>query len=143
MEKLLRKLISIRGSWVDAFLAPAQDPRRVPGAAYSHAPEPLAMEPGVDVQGAGEAITILSYVGGSGGEVVVRVGSKEIKSKMQKQAIEDMGLFVQRAFALKMGYNTSILDEQNEEDLQDLLEDERSGPATAGASDLSKEKSLP
>ena len=55
-------------------------------------------------------VFVLSYAGGNVGEVVIRAGSKEIKCKMHKQAVEDMGLFVQRAFALKMGYDTGILD---------------------------------
>jgi hypothetical protein len=64
-------------------------------------------------------VFVLSYAGGNAGEVVIRAGSKEIKCKMHKQAVEDMGLFVQRAFALKMGYNTSMLDAENLEIMQE------------------------
>ncbi len=64
-------------------------------------------------------VFVLSYAGGNAGEVIIRAGSKEIKCKMHKQAVEDMGLFVQRAFALKMGYNTSMLDAENLEIMQE------------------------
>ena len=86
-------------------------------------------------------VFVLSYVGGTAGEVVVRAGSKEIKSRMHKQAIDDMGLFVQRAFALKMGYDTSLLGEEDEETMQDLLEEERSGVVVSGTSHLGEDKS--
>ncbi len=71
-------------------------------------------------------VFVLSYVSGNAGEVVIRAGSKEIKCRMHKQAVEDMGLFVQRAFALKMGYNTSMLDTENVETMQETSTDSQS-----------------
>lgn len=48
-------------------------------------------------------VFLLAYVGGRTGEVVIRVGTKDIKCKMGLNAIDDMSLFVERAYELKMG----------------------------------------
>ena len=77
----------------------------------------------------------LSYASGNAGEVVVRAGSKEMKSRMREQALEDMGLFVQRAYALKLGYDTSSLD-AIDEDLNRGLSEEEQSDSAAGSSTL-------
>ena len=51
------------------------------------------------------AVFVLAYVGGRTGEVVIRAGMKNIKCKMRLKAIDDMSLFVERAYELKMGSN--------------------------------------
>ena len=84
-------------------------------------------------------VFVLSYAGGNAGEVVIRAGSKEIKSRMRKQALDDMGLFVQRAYALKMGYNTSSLDTADGEAKQAQPDDEHAEPASARAAGLGEE----
>ena len=53
---------------------------------------------------------------------------------MRKQALDDMGLFVQRAYALKMGYSTSLLEAYNEETAQAVQQDEDAELAASGAS---------
>ena len=52
----------------------------------------------------------LTYAGGSSGEVIIRVGMKDIKCKMQSKALDDMAKFVQRVYELKLGYSSEDID---------------------------------
>ena len=52
----------------------------------------------------------LTYAGGSSGEVIIRVGMKDIKCKMQSKALDDMAKFVQRVYELKLGYSNEDID---------------------------------
>lgn len=81
-------------------------------------------------------VFVLSYIGGSAGEVVVRAGSKDIKSRMRKQALDDMGLFVQRAYALKMGYSTGLVEAYNRETEQDVIGDQHADMSAVDTSAL-------
>ena len=47
-------------------------------------------------------VFLLSYIGGMMGEVVVGAGLKDIKCKMASRALDDMGVFVQRFYELKL-----------------------------------------
>ena len=49
-------------------------------------------------------VFMLTYVGGMKGEVVVRAGLKDIKCKMRPKALDDMAVFVQRFYEMKLGY---------------------------------------
>ena len=49
------------------------------------------------------SVFVLAYIGGKTGEVVIRAGMKDIKCKMHLKAIDDMSLFVERAYELKLG----------------------------------------
>lgn len=83
-------------------------------------------------------VFVLSYVGGNAGEVVIRAGSKDIKCRMHSQAVDDMGLFVQRAYALKMGYNTSQLDNESLTVQKDESGNEQTELAAVGVSTSSE-----
>ena len=48
-------------------------------------------------------VFMLTYVGGRTGEVIVSAGLNEIKCKMKPRALEDMVIFVQRFYELKLG----------------------------------------
>lgn len=85
-------------------------------------------------------VFVLSYAGGNAGEVVIRAGSKDIKCRMRSQAMEDMGLFVQRAYALKLGYNTSLLDVEDGQATEPQAEDEHAELAVAGPSNSGGEE---
>ena len=73
----------------------------------------------------------IAYFSGHAGEVIVRAGVKDIKCKMKPKALDDMTLFVQRFYELKItgGIHLDDLDE-GESDLlgdgsvQDDAEDE-------------------
>ena len=41
-------------------------------------------------------VFVLTYIGGNSGEVIVRAGGKDIRSKMRPKALDDMAIFVQR-----------------------------------------------
>ena len=47
------------------------------------------------------AVFFLAYAGGRTGELVIRAGVKDFKCKMRLEAIDDMSLFVERAYELK------------------------------------------
>ena len=89
------------------------------------------------------AVFVLAYVGGRTGEVVIRAGLKDIKCKMRLKAIDDMSLFVERAYELKMGSYTELDEEPSSEapsmnfdsDLADYAEPQ---PASATHSSESK-----
>ena len=49
-------------------------------------------------------VFVLTFVGGMTGEVIVRAGLKDIKGKMRPKALDDMAVFVQRYYELKLGY---------------------------------------
>ena len=49
-------------------------------------------------------VFVLTFVGGMMGEVIVRAGLKDIKCKMRPKALDDMAVFVQRYYELKLGY---------------------------------------
>ena len=49
-------------------------------------------------------VFMLTYAGGTTGQVVVRSGIKEIKCRMKPKALDDMGVFVRRFYELKLGY---------------------------------------
>ena len=49
-------------------------------------------------------VFVLTFVGGMMGEVIVRAGLKDIKCRMQPKALDDMAVFVQRYYELKLGY---------------------------------------
>lgn len=67
----------------------------------------------------------LTYAGGSNGEVVMRVGTKDIKCKMHSKALDDMAKFVQRIYELKLGPSSEsmstldYLDSSSEEPPED------------------------
>ena len=59
-------------------------------------------------------VFVLTYFGGMKGDVVLRAGLNDIKCKMQPKALQDMAVFVQRFYELKLGYtnNTPTLSEE-------------------------------
>ena len=61
------------------------------------------------------AVFILAYIGGRTGEVVIRAGVKDIRCKMRLNAIDDMSLFVERAYELKMGLYADLDEEPTSE----------------------------
>ncbi len=68
------------------------------------------------------AVFVLAYVGGRTGEVVIRAGVKDIKCKMGPKAIDDMSLFVERAYELKMGSSMDLDEEPSSEEPGSPLE---------------------
>ena len=48
-------------------------------------------------------VFMLSYISGMTGAVVVRAGMKNIKGKVESEALDDMALLVRRYYELKMG----------------------------------------
>ena len=51
-------------------------------------------------------VFFLTYAGGLTGQVIIRAGMKDIKCRMIPKALDDMGIFVQRFYELKLGYPT-------------------------------------
>ena len=49
-------------------------------------------------------VFLLTYVGGLKGDVTIRAGNKAIKSRMHPRALDDMAVFVQRLYELKLGH---------------------------------------
>ena len=49
-------------------------------------------------------VFVLTFIGGMMGEVIIRAGLKDIKCKMRPKALDDMAVFVQRYYELKLGY---------------------------------------
>ena len=49
-------------------------------------------------------VFLLTYVGGLKGDVTIRAGNKAIKSRMHPRALDDMSVFVQRLYELKLGH---------------------------------------
>ncbi len=89
------------------------------------------------------AVFVLAYVGGRTGEVVIRAGVKDIKCKMRLNAIDDMSLFVERAYELKMGSSIDPDDEPSSEEPDSSLEADEGDdallqPATASLSSESE-----
>jgi len=68
------------------------------------------------------AVFVLTYVGGRTGEVVIRAGVKDIRCKMRLNAIDDMSLFVERAYELKMGLYVGPDEELSSEKSDSPLE---------------------
>ena len=48
-------------------------------------------------------VFMLSYISGMTGTVVIRAGLKNIKGKVESEALDDMALLVRRYYELKMG----------------------------------------
>lgn len=69
-------------------------------------------------------VFVLAYVGGKTGEVVIRAGVKDIKCKMRLKAIDDMSLFVERAYELKLGSYVGPVDELSVEEVNPIEADE-------------------
>ena len=69
-------------------------------------------------------VLVLAYVGGKTGEVVIRAGVKDIKCKMRLKAIDDMSLFVERAYELKLGSYVGPVDELSVEEVNPIEADE-------------------
>ena len=69
-------------------------------------------------------VFVLAYVGGKTGEVVIRAGLKDIKCKMRLKAIDDMSLFVERAYELKLGSYVGPVDELSVEEVNPNEADE-------------------
>ena len=49
-------------------------------------------------------VFLLTFVGGLTGEVMIRAGLSNIKCRMKPKALEDMAVFVERFYELKLGY---------------------------------------
>ena len=49
-------------------------------------------------------VFMLTYVGGLKGEVVIGAGPRDVKCRMRPKALDDMAIFVQRFYELKLGY---------------------------------------
>ena len=49
-------------------------------------------------------VFFLTYAGGLTGQVIIRAGMKDIKCRMIPKALDDMGIFVQHFYELKLGY---------------------------------------
>ena len=50
------------------------------------------------------AVFVLSYIGGMTGEVLLRARQQEIKCRMRPKALDDMAVFVERYYLLKLDY---------------------------------------
>ena len=50
-------------------------------------------------------VFILTYVGGLTGRVTIRAGLQDIKCKMKPKALNDMAVFVERFYEMKLGYS--------------------------------------
>ena len=50
-------------------------------------------------------VFLLTFYGGLTGEVMVKAGLSNIKCRMKPKALEDMALFVERFYELKLGYS--------------------------------------
>ena len=48
-------------------------------------------------------VFMLTYVGGLRGEVIISAGANEIKCRMNPKALDDMAIFVERFYELKLG----------------------------------------
>ena len=83
-------------------------------------------------------VFVLTYIGGNSGEVIVRAGGKDIKSKMRPKALDDMAIFVQRAYELKLGYTSTDFLDLDDLDLPEELEAEDSEAEPASASSESE-----
>lgn len=82
-------------------------------------------------------VFVLTYIGGNSGEVTVRVGGKDIKSKMHPKALDDMAIFVQRTYELKLGYESTDFLNLDDMGLSDL-EGEESETANASTESESR-----
>lgn len=51
-------------------------------------------------------VFLLTYVGGVRGEVVVTAGSKRVRCKMKTKALDDMVVFLERFYELRLGATT-------------------------------------
>ena len=49
-------------------------------------------------------VFLITYFSGKTGEVIVRAGLNDIKCKMKPKALDDMVVFVQRFYEMKLGY---------------------------------------
>ena len=49
-------------------------------------------------------VFLLTFFGGLTGEVMIRAGLNNIKCRMKPKALEDMAVFVERFYELKLGY---------------------------------------
>ncbi|MCH8309321.1 MAG: hypothetical protein IIB17_02345 [Chloroflexi bacterium] len=52
-------------------------------------------------------VFLLTYIGGIRGEVIVTAGSTRFKSRMKPRAIDDMVVFLERFYELKLGVPTA------------------------------------
>lgn len=50
-------------------------------------------------------VFILTYVGGLTGRVTIRAGLQDIKCRMKPKALNDMAVFVERFYEMKLGYS--------------------------------------
>lgn len=85
-------------------------------------------------------VFILTYVGGVRGEVIIRAGTKEIKSKMAAKALDDMAVLVQRFYEMKLGYTPEDLTTEEfprpvEDDDDEAIEIVLAGDSADPASD--------
>ena len=79
------------------------------------------------------AVFMLTYIGGVSGEVIVRAGHQDIKCRMKPKALDDMAVFVERYYELKLGYSSGPIDGTDRSNGAEGAEESGRGLAAAPA----------